>query len=127
MDPVVFAQQMASGLKEVLASDALTDAAVLRVSQDYVREVVAHEVGHVLGLRHNFAGSLAATLTQKELDEWFRDYVAGKPLDAYTNKITSASVMDYNILKSGGVHRLAHAHGQGGAAARPGRHCLGLF
>jgi hypothetical protein len=101
IDPVVFAQQMASGLKEVLASDELTDAAVLRVSQDYVREVVAHEVGHVLGLRHNFAGSLAATLTQSELDEWFRAYIAGKPLDAYTNKTTSAAVMDYNILKSG--------------------------
>ena len=88
------------GLKEVLASDELTDAAVLRVSQDYVREVVAHEVGHVLGLRHNFAGSLAASLPQKELDDWFRAYIAGKPLDAYTNKITSASVMDYNIFKS---------------------------
>jgi hypothetical protein len=100
LDPVVFAQQMATGLKEVLASDTLTDAAVLRISQDYVRETVAHEVGHVLGLRHNFAGSLAATVNQKELDDWFRDYVAGKPLDAYTNKITSASVMDYNILKS---------------------------
>jgi hypothetical protein len=100
MDPVVFAQQMATGLKEVLASDALTDAAVLRISQDYVRETVAHEVGHVLGLRHNFAGSLAATLTQTELDDWFRAYVAGKPLDTYTNKITSGAVMDYNILKS---------------------------
>jgi hypothetical protein len=78
----------------------LTDAAVLRISQDYVRETVAHEVGHVLGLRHNFASSLAASLSQKDLDEWFRAYVAGKPLDAYTNKITSASVMDYNVLKS---------------------------
>ena len=47
IDPVQFAQQMATGLKEVLASDELTDAAVLRISQDYVREVVAHEVGHV--------------------------------------------------------------------------------
>jgi hypothetical protein len=101
VDPVIFAKQMATGLKEVLASDELTDAAVLRVSQDYVREVVAHEVGHVLGLRHNFAGSLAATLTQTELDNWFKDYITGKPLDAYTNKITSASVMDYNVLKSG--------------------------
>jgi hypothetical protein len=101
VDPVLFAQQMATGLKEILASDELTDAAVLRISQDYVREVVAHEVGHVLGLRHNFAGSLEATLTQGALDEWFRAYVAGKPLDSYTNKITSASVMDYNILKSG--------------------------
>jgi hypothetical protein len=91
---------MATGLKEVLASDALTDAAVLRISQDYMRETVAHELGHVLGLRHNFAGSLAATVNQKELDEWFRDYVAGKPLDTYTNTITSGSVMDYNVLKS---------------------------
>jgi len=101
LDPVVFARQMAGGIKEVLASDDLTDAAVLRVSQDYVREVVAHEVGHVLGLRHNFAGSLAASLTQTELDDWFRAYIAGKPLDAYTNKITSSSVMDYNVFKSG--------------------------
>jgi hypothetical protein len=100
IDPVVFAEQMATGLKEILASDALTDAAVLRVSQDYVRETVAHEVGHVLGLRHNFAGSLAASLTETELDDWFKAYIAGKPLDAYTNKITSGSVMDYNILKS---------------------------
>ena len=100
MDPVVFAQQMATGLKEVLASDELTDAAVMRVSQDYVRETVAHEVGHVLGLRHNFAGSLATTLTETELDDWFKAYIAGKPLDAYTNKVTTGSVMDYNILKS---------------------------
>ncbi|HEV7925654.1 MAG TPA: zinc-dependent metalloprotease [Verrucomicrobiae bacterium] len=101
IDPVAFAQQLAGGLKEVLASDELTDAAVLRVSQDYVREVVSHEVGHVLGLRHNFAGSLAGSLTQTELDDWFRAYIAGKPLDSYTNKITSASVMDYNVLKAG--------------------------
>ena len=74
---------------------------MLRTSQDYVREVVAHEVGHILGLRHNFAGSLAATLASKELDEWFKAYLTGQPLDAYTNKLTSSSVMEYNVFKSG--------------------------
>jgi hypothetical protein len=99
MDPQTFAQAMVRGLEEILASDELTDEAALRVSQDYVRETVAHEVGHVLGLRHNFAGSLAATLTRKELDDWFKDYLAGKPLDAYTNKITSSSMMEYTVFK----------------------------
>jgi hypothetical protein len=99
-DPREFAQQMAMGLQELLASDPLTDQAVLRASQDYVREVVAHEVGHVLGLRHNFAGSLSATLTARELDDWFKAYLTGKPLDAYTNKLSTTSVMDYNNFKA---------------------------
>lgn len=99
MDSAAFAQQMSHGLEEVLASDELTDEAVLRVSQDYVRETVAHEVGHVLGLRHNFAGSLAGTLSRKELDDWFKAYISGKPLDAYTNKITSSSMMEYTMFK----------------------------
>jgi len=100
MDPREFAAQMAHGLQEVLTNEALTDEAVLRISQDYVREVVAHEVGHILGLRHNFAGSLDGTLSRKELDEWFKAYVTGKPTDAYTNKLTANSVMDYHILQS---------------------------
>ena len=100
VDTRAFAQQMAHGLQEVLASDALTDEAVLRVSQDYVREVVAHEVGHVLGLRHNFAGSLNTTLTRTELNDWFRAYVSGQPLDAYTNKLATSSMMEYSVFKA---------------------------
>ncbi len=99
MDAQEFAQQMAHGLQELLASDQLTDEAVLRTSQDYVREVVGHEVGHILGLRHNFAGSLGATLSAKELDEWFSAYLLGKPLDAYTNKLVTTSIMEYTIFK----------------------------
>ncbi|MDB6023381.1 MAG: hypothetical protein JWQ04_3238 [Pedosphaera sp.] len=100
IDPQTFAEQMAKGIQDVLASDELTDAAVLHLSQDYVREVVAHEVGHVLGLRHNFAGSLEGNLTRTELDDWCRAYVTGKSLDDYTNKIPSSSVMDYNGFKA---------------------------
>jgi len=101
MDEQAFARQFAHGLQEVLASDELTDAAVLRVAQDYLREVVAHEVGHVLGLRHNFAGSLQATMTRKELDAWFRAYITDQPLDAYTNKLTSSAMMEYTVFKGG--------------------------
>ena len=100
VDPREFAQAVAHGLQELLASDQLTDEAVLRASQDYVREVVSHEVGHVMGLRHNFAGSLATTLTEKELDDWFQAYLLGQSLDAYTNKISGNSVMEYNVFKS---------------------------
>lgn len=99
IDPAAFAQSMAHGLEELLASDQLTDEAVLRASQDYVRQVVAHEVGHVLGLRHNFAGSLSATLSQKELDDWFKAYLLGKPLDAYTNKLATSAMMEYTVFK----------------------------
>jgi len=100
IDPGAFAAQYARGLEEVLAADELTDEAVLRASQDYVRNVVAHEVGHVLGLRHNFAGSLAATVDHKNLDAWFKDYIAGQPLDAYTNQVTTSSIMEYTVFKA---------------------------
>lgn len=99
LDDGAFARELGHGLQEVLASDELTDEAVLRAAQDYLREVVAHEVGHILGLRHNFAGSLAATLTRKELDAWFKAYLTGQSLDAYTNKITSSSMMEYTMFK----------------------------
>jgi len=36
-------------------------------------------------------------MSQTELDDWFKAYVLGKPLDAYTNKITGGSVMDYDV------------------------------
>lgn len=100
IDPTEFASQYSHGLEELLANDSLTDESVLRASQDYVRQVVAHEVGHVLGLRHNFAGSLGATLTARELDDWFKDYLLGKDLDAYTNKISTTSIMEYPPFKA---------------------------
>src|SRR6185503_16189947 len=99
MDPVEFAHQYATGLESMLADGGFDDDAAKRASQDYVRQVVAHEVGHVLGLRHNFAGSLAATLSRKELDDWFKDYITGKALDTYTNKLASTSMMEYTVFK----------------------------
>jgi len=100
MQSVEFAHQYAQGLEDLLSNESLTDAGALRASQDYVREVVAHEVGHVLGLRHNFAGSVAANMSRQQIDEWFQAYVTGQSLDAYTNHYASSSIMEYTVFKS---------------------------
>jgi hypothetical protein len=100
IDPRQFAQQLAAGMESMLATDGLTDAAVLRASQDYVRQVTAHEVGHVLGLRHNFAGSLDATVNAKALDQWLRNYLTNSPPDITPEMIACSSVMDYTVFPS---------------------------
>ena len=64
---------------------------------DYVRSIVAHEVGHTLGLRHNFAASLASEFaTPKQTAHAWDDYMH----DAHhAGGITAASVMDYLIAR----------------------------
>ena len=52
-----------------------------------VMDVVMHEVGHVLGLRHNFKASSIYTLEEINSEEW-RD----------GNKPITGSVMDYNAM-----------------------------
>lgn len=99
-DVPAFAESFAAGLESALADPKFNDAAAKRVAGDYVREIVAHEVGHVLGLRHNFAASLSATLTQKELSDWFAAYVADDETKLFADRIPSGSVMDYIDLKS---------------------------
>ncbi|GAB4452310.1 MAG: hypothetical protein OHK0029_02970 [Armatimonadaceae bacterium] len=51
-----------------------------------ITEVVAHEFGHILGLRHNFVGSTGLSLEDLKNPELVR------------NAGTSASVMDYNAF-----------------------------
>ncbi len=64
----------------------------LRIAQDDVRSVVAHEAGHALGLRHNFAASASVPLTQKGVLKAIRDYLH----DAnYEGVMTGTTVMDY--------------------------------
>lgn len=70
------------------------NAMLLRFSQDYVREVIAHEVGHTLGMRHNFAGNLGSNLNLSNYDELARYYfVTGKIPEGL---VPSTTVMDYS-------------------------------
>ena len=93
-------------LRESLAavlSSTTDDASILRVSQDYVRATVAHEVGHLLGLRHNFAGSLATKdypLNRRQ--EIFEHYL--KFDEVPRGLETSSSEMDYLPLEESAIH-----------------------
>jgi len=83
----VDAAQQAGFAASVLAArpgtaPELTD----RLIREYLVEVVAHEVGHTLGLRHNFRAS--ANLEASELMNTNRTHTVGQ----------SSSVMDYNPL-----------------------------
>lgn len=93
-------QQMIQGMELLLAADDVTEGNVLQASQDYVRNVVAHEVGHVLGLRHNFGGSTAGDISPKELDEWFAKYLTEKEVPDWKEKNTTNSVMEYSVFKA---------------------------
>jgi hypothetical protein len=65
--------------------------------QDYVKDSIMHEVGHVLGLRHNFRASRAYTEAQLSDAQFTRAYG------------TTGSVMEYNAVnlpspgKTGGL------------------------
>lgn len=73
--------------------DVLGDGAdkvfLQRAMADNIRSVVAHEVGHTLGLRHNFAASLEGA--QDDRRALWHDYSAGHAAGA----AVASSVMDY--------------------------------
>lgn len=88
--------KLIKGLEALLATNP-TDAAILQASQDYVREVVAHEIGHTLGLRHNFAGNLGMNFALKDRAAIFKDYLEKDVID--NNLRPSSSVMEYTVFE----------------------------
>jgi hypothetical protein len=78
------AQQAAFGMELLDARGTLTPDLEKKLMYEYVLELTCHEVGHTLGLRHNFRGS--SILDASELHDTAKTTEIGQ----------SSSVMDYN-------------------------------
>ncbi|MFO1272590.1 MAG: zinc-dependent metalloprotease [Rubrivivax sp.] len=82
------AEQLAYGLDVLAARDELEPDSpeAQRFVLDYVKETVMHEVGHALGLRHNFRASRIYSEAQLADPEFTREHG------------TTGSVMEYNAI-----------------------------
>ncbi len=81
-------------LLEHVSKSSISDAVLKTVTADIVRTVVAHEMGHVMGLRHNLAGSTAATMGLDERNALLKEYLLKANAPLGNNKSMSASIMD---------------------------------
>jgi hypothetical protein len=93
MNDYEFNQALMNNLDELLSQNP-SDELVQRISNVYVAATIAHEVGHTLGLRHNFAGSLGSNISPLERTKIANDYYAtGKVAEGI---IPTSSVMEYS-------------------------------
>ncbi len=77
-------QQAAFGLDVLMVREALTPEVEERFMREYLVSITAHEVGHTLGLRHNFRASTILSTS---------DLFDTNKTNQYSQ---SSSVMDYN-------------------------------
>lgn len=85
--------RMVESLTHLLSKDA-TDDMFLRAAKAEMQETITHEVGHTLGLRHNFAGNLQAELHDHDREELYQLFLEK---GAYHSVVPTSSIMDYNL------------------------------
>ncbi len=98
----------AKAMADLLLTTDADDEAVKRFSQDVIRQVVAHEIGHALGLRHNFRAKTGATVPFADLTNVVANYMkTGNPPagQTITTSVMDYLPMEYNAL-SGAMIRL---------------------
>lgn len=80
-----------SELRNELSLTEISDKTLGVLTSDIIRAVIAHEVGHVLGLRHNLAASTQGmSLSERQI--LLKSYLHSG--NAHTNKAFSKSIMD---------------------------------
>ncbi len=72
------------------------EAIIKRISSDHIAAVVAHEVGHTLGLRHNFAATVEGNVTLEQWPKLLKKYILEDVVHEETS--VSTSIMDYTAL-----------------------------
>ncbi len=86
------------------ASGSISDNTILDLSKLFVKYVVMHEIGHSLGLRHNFYGNLGSKAPLNIDDNFINNLLTE---DGYNGSLPSASIMDYLDFKDAvRMHRL---------------------
>ena len=81
-------------LAQELAKDNISDETLLVLTGDILRAVIAHEMGHVLGLRHNLAGSTEGNMSLADRDYALRAYLHTGKSNLNAEAFLSRSIMD---------------------------------
>lgn len=77
-----------------ISEQPITDEILTILTNDILRAVIAHEMGHVLGIRHNLAGSTQGSLTLPEREVALKTYLQSGQYKIDDKKFISRSIMD---------------------------------